>query len=125
MLMNIAANMLGLSNAATPFGLKAMRELQTLNPAPDTATNAQATFLAINTAGFTLIPFTVIGWRVTSGSTDATAPLAGTILATICSTTVGLIAVRLLQRLPRFAPPAAPIPAAEGESSTPTQEGRA
>lgn len=121
MLMNIAANMLGLSNAATPFGLKAMRELQTLNLNPDTATNAQATFLAINTAGFTLIPFTIIGWRVTSGSVNPTAPLAGTILATVCSTTMAIVAVRLLQRLPRFAPPppgpGIPAPAAPSSAS--------
>jgi spore maturation protein A len=112
MLMNIAANVLGLSNAATPFGLKAMRELQTLNPAPDTATNAMATFLTINTAGFTLISFTIIGLRAAAGSESPTAPLAGIVLATTCSTTVGIIVVRLLQRLPRFAPPAPTTPTA-------------
>ena len=61
MLMNISANMLGLGNAATPFGLKAMKELQTLNSTPETATNAMATFLAINTSSVTLVAFSIIG----------------------------------------------------------------
>ena len=64
MLMNFAANMLGLDNAATPMGLKAMEELQTLNPVKDTATNSMAQFLAINCGSITLIPFTIIGFRV-------------------------------------------------------------
>lgn len=106
MLMNISANMLGLGNAATPFGLKAMRELQTLNPTPDTATNAMAVFLAINTAGFTLIPFTIIGLRVAAGSQSATKPLAGIILASLVSTSVAIIATKWLSRRPRHAPPA-------------------
>ena len=79
-LMNIAANILGLGNAATPFGLKAMRELQTLNPTRETATNAMATFLAINTSSVTLVPFTIIGLRVAAGSTHAAEPLAAIIL---------------------------------------------
>ncbi len=63
MVLNISANMLGLENAATPMGLKAMQELQKLNPTPDTATNSMAMFLAINTSNVTLIPFTIIGYR--------------------------------------------------------------
>lgn len=105
MLMNIAANMLGLGNAATPFGLKAMRELQTLNPTKDTATNAMATFLAINTSNVTLIPITIIGLRVASGSKDAASPLFGILVTTTVTTIVAIVAVRLLSRLPRYAMP--------------------
>jgi spore maturation protein A len=105
MLMNISANMLGLGNAATPFGLKAMRELQTLNPTKDTATNAMATFLAINTSSVTLVPFTIIGLRVAAGSTSAAEPLAGIILTTMASTAVAILASRIFSRLPRYAMP--------------------
>ncbi len=97
MIMNLAANMLGLDNAATPLGLKAMKELQTLNPEPDTATNSMAMFLAINTSSITLVPFTIIGWRVTAGSTDAAAPVVAMTLATACSTLVAILACRGLQ----------------------------
>jgi spore maturation protein A len=103
MLMNISANLLGLGNAATPFGLKAMRELQTLNPTPDTATNSMSTFLAINTSGFTLIPFTIIGLRVASQSASATRPLAGIIMASMVSTVVAILATRWLSRRSRYA----------------------
>jgi spore maturation protein A len=113
MLMNISANMLGLGNAATPFGLKAMRELQTLNPTSDTATNAMATFLAINTSSVTLVPFTIIGLRVAADSAAAAEPLAGIILTTTVSTAVAIVASRFLSRLPRFAMPA---PAARAEN---------
>ena len=67
MLMNLSANMLGLDNAATPMGLKAMEELQELNPVKDTATNSMAMFLAINNSSVTLIPFTLIGYRALNG----------------------------------------------------------
>lgn len=103
MLMNISANMLGLGNAATPFGLKAMRELQALNPTPDTATNAMAMFLAINTSGVTLIPFTLIGLRVAAGSGNATRPLAGMVIATVANTIVAILVARWLSRRPRYA----------------------
>ncbi len=102
-LMNLSANMLGLDNAATPFGLKAMRELQTLNKTPDTATNDMAMFLAINTSSVTLIPFTIIGYRVAAGSVDPTRPLFGMVLATVVSTTVAILSVRWLSRWPMFA----------------------
>jgi len=105
MLMNIAANMLGLDNAATPFGLKAMRELQTLNPTQDTATNAMATFLAINTSNVTLVPISIIGLRVAAGSTNAAEPLAGMLLTTSITTVVAIVAVRTLARWPRYAMP--------------------
>ena len=81
MLMNFAANMIGLDNAATPMGLKAMEELQTLNPVKDTATNSMAQFLAINCGSITLIPFTIIGFRFISGSKDPASIIGGTLIA--------------------------------------------
>lgn len=101
--MNISANMLGLDNAATPLGLKAMKELQTLNPRKDTATNAMATFLAVNTSSITLIPFTIIGYRAAAGSTNAAQPMAGILIATCVSTVVAVIAVRWFAKWPQFA----------------------
>ncbi|TWT87233.1 Spore maturation protein A [Pseudobythopirellula maris] len=120
-LMNMSANMLGLDNAATPFGLQAMRDLQTLNPHKETATNAMATFLAINTSSVTLIPSTIIALRVTQGSENPASPLFGMLLATIASTIVAIFTVRFLSRLPQFAAPPADEPAgddsAEGDAS--------
>lgn len=81
-IMNISANILGLGNAATPFGLKAMQDLQKLNPRPDTASNAMCTFLAINTSCIVLIPATIIGVRVGAGSLCAAEIVAPTIFAT-------------------------------------------
>jgi spore maturation protein A len=95
MLMNIAANMMGLDNAATPLGLKAMKELQTLNKQPDTATDAMIMFLAINTSSVTLIPFSVIAWRASSGSANPQVILAPALLATACSTIAGVTAAYL------------------------------
>ncbi|QNO14653.1 nucleoside recognition protein [Alkalicella caledoniensis] len=102
MIMNMSANMLGLGNAATPLGLKAMTELQKLNPNKDTATNAMATFLAINTSSVTLIPASVIAIRVAANSANATEIIGPTIVATLASTIAAIIAVKLLQRLPMF-----------------------
>lgn len=101
-LMNLSANMLGLDNAATPMGLKAMRELQELNPVKDTATNSMAMFLAINTSSVTLIPFTIIGYRALNGSTNPAAPIAGTLLATLVSTTIAILVTHWLSRWGRF-----------------------
>ncbi|MET4577575.1 nucleoside recognition domain-containing protein [Ottowia thiooxydans] len=106
MTMNISANLLGLDNAATPLGLKAMQELQSLNPKPDTATNAQIMFLVLNTAGLTLIPTAVIAVRQTmaikQGLTNFNAAdiFLPTMLATGCSFLSALIAVAVVQRLP-------------------------
>ena len=105
MLMNISANVLGLDNAATPMGLKAMRELQKLNPTDDTATDAMATFLALNTSSVTIIPFTIIGYRAIAGSEDPAGPLAAIILTTSVSTIVAIIVVRWLSKLPQYALP--------------------
>ena len=82
MILNLSANVLGLGNAATPFGLKAMRELETLNPRPGVATNAMALFLAINTSGVAVLPLGVIAIRASLGSTNAAGIVVPTLLAT-------------------------------------------
>lgn len=118
-LMNLSANMLGLDNAATPFGLKAMEELQTLNPHKDTATNPMAMFLAINTSSIMLIPFTLIGYRVLKGSDDPAGPIGAIFLSTVLSTSVAIIVTKLLSKSPRYALPATPteVIAEESEGS--------
>lgn len=100
MTMNIAANMLGLDNAATPLGLQAMRELQELNPTRNTATNAQILFLVINTASVTLLPVTIFMYRAQMGAADPTAVFIPILLATAISTLAGILSVALIQRLP-------------------------
>ena len=102
MLMNMAANMLGLGNAATPLGLRAMRDLEALNPRPGVATNAMCTFLALNTSSVQLIPTTAIALLVAAGSTRPTAIVGTALLATLCAATVALITVKLLEKLPMF-----------------------
>ncbi len=102
MIMNIAANMFGLNNAATPMGLKAMEELNKLNSKAGTATNAMCTFLVINTSGLTLIPATAIAIRAGLGSADPGIIIGTSIFGAGCATTAGLIAVKLLQRLPKY-----------------------
>lgn len=108
MVMNIAANMLGLTNAATPLGLRAMRDLETLNPAPGTATNAMCTFLAINTSSVQLIPMTAVAVLAAADAAQPSAIIGTAFLATLCSTAAGLSAVKLLERLPVFHVP--PVP---------------
>ncbi|MBU1707939.1 nucleoside recognition protein [bacterium] len=98
MIANIAANMLGLGNSATALGLKAMQDLQSLNNGSATASNAMVTFLVINTTSVTVIPATVIALRASAGSTNPTSIIGTTIIATICSTVVGVISAKLLQR---------------------------
>ncbi|HEY6951623.1 MAG TPA: nucleoside recognition domain-containing protein [Bacteroidota bacterium] len=102
MMMNIAANMLGLNNAATPLGLKAMEELNKLNPKAGTATNAMVTFLTINTGGLILIPATAIAVRAASGSTNPGIIIGTSIVGASCATIAGVLAAKLLQRLPRY-----------------------
>ena len=102
--LNFAANGLGLDNAATPMGLKAMKELQTLNPQPDTATNAQILFLVLNASSLTLLPVTIFMYRMQQGAPDPTLVFLPILLATSASTLVGLLAVALVQRLPIFSP---------------------
>lgn len=100
MIMNIAANMLGLGNAATPFGLKAMEELDTLNEEKGTATNAMVTFLAVNTAGLTLIPVTAIAIRAASGSSNPAIIIGTSIFGALCATTVGITSAKILEKFP-------------------------
>ena len=103
MTMNIAANMLGLNNAATPLGLKAMEDLEKLNKTPGVATNAMCTFLAINTGGVQLIPATMIGVMASAGSKDPTAIIGTTLAASAAALIAGITAARLLGKLPMFA----------------------
>jgi spore maturation protein SpmA len=123
MILNMAANLLGLGNAATPLGLKAMQELDRLNPHPGTATNAMATFLAINTSSVTVIPATALIYLSAAGVPDPHAIVVPSILATTCSTLVAVLAVRAYQRFPAFAvrPEPAPAPAPDA-SAAPPQE---
>lgn len=97
----VAANMLGLNNAATPLGIKAMEELQALNPDKDTATNAMVTFMAITTTGVQLIPASMIGVLAAAGSTAPTAIIAPTIIATFAGTVAAVIAAIVLGRFSR------------------------
>lgn len=100
--MNIAANMLGLDNAATPLGLKAMAELQDLNSRKDTATNPMIMFLVLNTSGLTLIPVSVMVYRAQMGAAQPTDVFIPILLATFFSTLVGMIAVCCYQRISLF-----------------------
>ncbi len=102
MVMNMAANMLGLGNAATPLGLRAMRLLDALNPQPGTATNAMCTFLALNTASIQILPLTAIGILATQGAKGPTAIVITAFLATCCAATAGVLSAKLLEKLPMF-----------------------
>ena len=97
--MNIAANILGLDNAATPLGIKAMQELQTLNPKPDTASNAQILFLVINTSSVTLFPITIFTYRAQLGAVNPTDVFIPILMATYVSTLAGLLAVAAVQKI--------------------------
>lgn len=99
MLLNIAANMLGLGNAATPFGIKAMEELEKLNPNPGSATDAQVLFLAINTASLQLVPTTVIALRAAAHSNDPAVVILPTLCATFCAFVVAITVAKLLERV--------------------------
>jgi spore maturation protein A len=101
MMMNVAANMMGLGNAATPLGLKAMEELDKLNPNKGTATDDMCMFLVINTTAITLIPVTALSYRVAAGSTNAQMIIFPTILAATTATLAGIIIVKIIQRFIR------------------------
>ena len=102
MIMNISANMLGLANAATPLGLKAMEELNKLNKKLGTATDAMCTFLVINTSNVQLIPATVIAIRAAAGSANPTEILGPVIVSTVVALIVGVTTVKLLAKLPVY-----------------------
>ncbi len=104
MIMNISANMLGLANAATPFGLKAMRELETLNPRPGVATNSMALFLAMNTSGVAVLPLGVVATRAAYESANPGSIVLPSLLATMCSTVVAVVVARRLQRRAAYDP---------------------
>lgn len=102
--MNFAANILGLDNAATPIGIKAMHSLQTLNPSRDTASNAQILFLVLNTSSLTLLPVTIFMYRAQQGAADPTLVFLPILLATTASSLSGLLAVAMMQRLKLWQP---------------------
>jgi len=102
MVMNFSANLLGLDNAATPFGLKAMESLQTLNPNKDTASNAQIMFLVLHTSGLTLIPLAIMAQRAILGAADPSDIFIPCIIATYVATMVGIITVSIRQRINLF-----------------------
>jgi spore maturation protein A len=110
MTMNIAANMLGLGNAATPFGIKAMEELERTNPTPGTATDAQALFCALNTASIQLIPASVIALRAAAGARQPADVLGATLVASACATVAAVLSAWALRRLFPAPPPAGPPP---------------
>jgi len=102
MLMNISANMFGLGDAATPFGLKAMKELQTLNNTEDTATDSMCTFLAINTSSVTIVPSAIIAYRAAAGSANPAEIIGPALIATTVSTVTAVIVVKLFSKMSRF-----------------------
>ena len=123
MVLNISANMLGLGNAATPFGIKAIEELDKYNTEKGTATNAMALFLAINTAGLAILPTGVVGVRAALGSTNAAGIWFPTWFASGCATLMGVTAAILLSRLPRYRatePEALVLPVASATSDADT-----
>lgn len=124
MILNIAANLMGLGNAATPFGIKAVQELDKLNSRPGTATNAMALFLAINTAGLAVLPSGMIGVRASLGSADAAGIFFPTWFASGSATLVGVTAAILLSRLGRYRrtepPPVDPTPRGSEPTAAPS-----
>lgn len=100
--MNVSANMLGLDNAATPVGLKAMQELQSINTKKDTASNSMIMFLTLNTSGLTIIPVSIMAYRAKYGAADPADIFIPLLLTTLCSTIVGLTVVSIYQRINLF-----------------------
>ncbi len=122
MLMNMAANALGLGNAATPLGLKAMTELNKLNAAPGTATNAMCLFLAINTSSVTLLPIEVISLRDSAGADNPASIIIPSLIATACSTTVAIVMAKLLAGRSAQTVPLVPVDSQESSSESPGEE---
>jgi spore maturation protein SpmA/spore maturation protein SpmB len=122
MILNISANALGLGNAATPFGIRAMQELNSLNRHPGTASNAMVLFLAINTSSVTLLPTGVIALRASAGSLDAAGILPTTLFATACSTVVAILAALFYRRFFPLGEPAAEGSVAAEPGGTPLEE---
>jgi spore maturation protein SpmA len=122
MLMNMAANILGLSNAATPLGIRAMKDLESLNPRPGVASNAMCTFLAINTSSLQLIPATAVAVLAVAGSVNPSAIVSTAILATFFSSAAGITAVKLLEKLPGYR--LEPIPNGDRPEAAQTEESK-
>lgn len=99
MVMNMAANILGLGNAATPLGIKAMQELQELNEDKDTASNSMCMFLAINTSSITLVSSSIIAYRLAAGSKNPAEIIGPTLVATIASTAAAIIAIKIFEKI--------------------------
>ncbi|MGV3773101.1 MAG: nucleoside recognition domain-containing protein [Verrucomicrobiales bacterium] len=118
MVMNIAANMLGLNNAATPLGLRAMRDLERLNRFPGTASNAMCTFLTVNTGAPQLIPITAIAVLAGAGAKNPNAIIGTAFFASVIATIVGIIAVKILEKLPAYRLPKESLPAERNDSPT-------
>ena len=123
MLLNMAASILGLGNAATPLGLKAMKHLETLNPRPGTATNAMCTYLAINTSSIQLIPATAIAILAANKSTNPTAIVGTSIMATTCAAIAAVTAAKI-PPAPAHLPPAASERSAPATRTGSSQTGR-
>jgi spore maturation protein SpmB len=124
MVMNLSANMLGLSNNATPLGLKAMGHLQELNPHKQSASNAMVTFLALNTGAFTLIPMSAMNFLNAAGIRNSYQVIVPTILATACASIGAVMAAKSFQRLPRFTPQPDEEEVPASTSTTTTTTGR-
>ncbi len=123
MLMNMAASILGLGNAATPLGLRAMKDLESLNPRPGTATDAMCTYLAINTSSIQLIPATAIAVLAANHSKNPTAIVGTSIMATTCAAIAAVTAAKLLKRLPMYRLPPVESPPSPGAISAATAPG--
>jgi len=123
LLMNITTTVLGLGNAATPFGLKAMKELQSLNPHPNVATNAQVMLLGYNTAGFALLPTTLLAVRKSAGCSDPFEIIGTCMLAGAAATITAITMVKLLGRLPMFSVAAAVAEQEREKQAAPGGEG--
>ncbi len=119
MILNLSANVMGLGNAATPFGIRAMQELDKLNAHKGTATNAMVLFLAVNTSSVTLLPTGVIALRAAAGSAEPAAILPTTLFATLISTTVAILSAKLYQRWFPMGPVSDPV---EGEEAGEIEE---
>ncbi|HEX9701415.1 MAG TPA: nucleoside recognition domain-containing protein, partial [Rhodospirillales bacterium] len=117
MILNLAANALGLGNAATPFGIRAMQQLDELNAHKGTASNAMVLFLAINTSSVTLLPTGVIALRAAAGSADPAGIVPTTLFATICSTTVAIVVARMCRNLWPLGQPSGRVGAATAEAA--------
>lgn len=121
MVLNFSANALGLGNAATPFGIRAMQELDKLNPHKGTATNAMVMFLVINTASITILPTSVVALRAAAGSAEPAAIVPTTLFATIVATAIAILCARLLQRF--WSVPKAEVTSMSGEALATADQG--